>query len=409
MPEIPRIISVDDHVIEPPNVWQDRLPERLRGVGPRIERRKIKNMSYVGGHFSYEAASADEEGTWCDWWLIEDLQYPLTRLSAAAGYPRDEITVSPITMDDMRPGCWKQKERLEDMDANHVEASICFPNVLPRFCGQTFLERDDKELALLCVQAYNDWMIDEWCAGDGQRRLIPLTIVPLWDAQLAAAEVRRCADKGSHAVAFSENPFHLGLPSVHDKDRFWDPFFGACEETESVLNMHIGSSSKMPSTSPDSPFIVSSTLTFQNAMGSMIDYIFAGTFDRFPNLVIAYSEGQVGWMPYVLERADKLWSERIHDETFGSTLSRPPSSYVPGHIYGCMFDDEVGLKNRDIIGMDQITFEVDFPHADSTFPHSKDVATTICDKAGLTEAERYKLMRGNAINAYGLERFGITE
>ena len=402
--DLPKIISVDDHVVEPPDLWTSRLPQKYADRWPRVERDRAKfHMS--GGSFSFEKGAPD--GEWGDWWLYDDLVYPFPRLSAAVGFA--DLDNSPVTFDEIRPGCWKQKERLEDMDANHVEASICFPNVLPRFCGQTFLERDDKELALLCVQAYNDWMIDEWCAGDGQRRLIPLTIVPLWDAQLAAAEVRRCADKGSHAVAFSENPFHLGLPSVHDKDRFWDPFFGACEETESVLNMHIGSSSKMPSTSPDSPFIVSSTLTFQNAMGSMIDYIFAGTFDRFPNLVIAYSEGQVGWMPYVLERADKLWSERIHDETFGSTLSRPPSSYVPGHIYGCMFDDEVGLKNRDIIGMDQITFEVDFPHADSTFPHSKDVATTICDKAGLTEAERYKLMRGNAITAYGLERFGITE
>jgi predicted TIM-barrel fold metal-dependent hydrolase len=402
--ELPKIISVDDHVVEPPDLWTSRLPQKYADRWPRVERDRA-SFHMSGGKFSFEKGAAD--GEWGDWWLYDDLVYPFPRLSAAVGFA--DLDNSPVTFDEIRPGCWKQKERLEDMDANHVEASICFPNVLPRFCGQTFLERDDKELALLCVRAYNDWMIDEWCAGDGRGRLIPLTIIPLWDAQLAADEVRRCADKGSHAVAFSENPFHLGLPSVHDKDRFWDPFFGACEETETVLNMHIGSSSKMPSTSPDSPFIVSSTLTFQNAMGSMIDYIFAGTFDRFPNLVIAYSEGQVGWMPYVLERADKLWSERIHDETFGSTLSRPPSSYVPGHVYGCMFDDEVGLKNRDVIGMDQITFEVDFPHADSTFPHSKDVATTICDKAGLNETERYKLMRGNAITAYGLQRFGITE
>ncbi|MFM7224639.1 MAG: amidohydrolase, partial [Actinomycetota bacterium] len=117
-PVIPPIISVDDHVIEPPNVWQDRLPERLREVGPRIERRKVKNMQFVGGVFSYEEAGVNEDGTWCDWWLVEDLQSPLTRLSAAAGYPREEVTVSPITMDDMRKGCWDQKARLADMDVN---------------------------------------------------------------------------------------------------------------------------------------------------------------------------------------------------------------------------------------------------------------------------------------------------
>ncbi len=125
-------------------------------------------------------------------------------------------------------------------------------------------------------------MIEEWCGGDGKDKLIPLTIVPLWDPQLAAAEIRRCADTGSHAVAFSENPVPLGLPSVHDKDGFWEPFFQACEETDTVVNMHIGSSSKMPSTSPDAPFIVSSILTFQNAMGSMVDYLMSGLFDRYP-------------------------------------------------------------------------------------------------------------------------------
>jgi hypothetical protein len=164
----------------------------------------------------------------------------------------------------------------------------------------------------------------------------------------------------------------------------------------------------MPTTSPDAPFIVSSTLTFSNAMGSMIDFIFSGTLERFKTLKLAYSEGQVGWMPYVMERADKLAAERIADDTFGTTLPHPPSSYVD-RIYGCVFDDEVGLANRDRIGMDQITFEVDYPHADSTFPHTLEVATKICTNAGLSDEETYKFLRGNAITCYGLERVGITE
>ncbi len=190
-------------------------PAAYKEVGPRLDRRKVKNMKFVGGVFSYEDAGRDEDGTWCDWWLIEDLQYPLTRLSAAAGYPRDEITVSPITMDDMRKGCWDQKARLEDMDVNHVDASLAFPS-FPRFCGQTFLERKDKTLGDLCVKAYNDWMVDEWCAGTNGR-LIPLIIVQLWDAQLAADEIRRNAARGCHAVSFSEIPPFLGFPSIHDK------------------------------------------------------------------------------------------------------------------------------------------------------------------------------------------------
>ena len=221
------------------------------------------------------------------------------RLSAAAGYPRDEITVTPITMDDMRKGCWDQKARLEDMDVNHVEASLAFPS-FPRFCGQTFLERKDKELADLCVKAYNDWMVDEWCAGTNGR-LIPLIIVQLWDAQLAAARsgAMQLWLPCSHVL---EIPPFLGFPSIHDKDGYWDPFLAACEETDTVINMHIGSSSKMPSTSADAPAAVGSTLTYMNAAMSLTDWLMSGVFEAVPRLTIAASEGQIGWIPYVLGR-----------------------------------------------------------------------------------------------------------
>ena len=402
MTKIPRIISVDDHVVEPPDLWTSRLPSKYADRCPRVERDSAV-FNFEGGVFSYEKGV--KNGSPCDWWLYDDLIYPFPKLSAAVGF--ENLDVEPVTFDEIRPGSWKQTDRLADMDANHVDVSICFPNVLPRFCGQTFLEREDKDLALLCVKAYNDWMIDEWCEGEGKGRLIPLTLIPLWDPVAAAEEVHRCANKGSFAVAFSENPYHLGLPSVHDKNHFWAPFFTACQETETVICMHIGSSSKMPSTSPDAPFSVSSTITFANAMGSMCDYILSGIFVRFPKLRIAYAEGQVGWMPYVVERMDKIWEER-GDASFGIDLPNPPSSYIPNHIWGCIFDDEIGLKNRDIIGMNKICFEVDFPHADTTFPNTLKVATKICEEAGLSEDEIYRLMRGNAIDCFGLERFGIT-
>jgi predicted TIM-barrel fold metal-dependent hydrolase len=400
--DLPRIISVDDHVVEPPDLWTSRLPARDRDRGPRVVRERA-TFGFVGGVFSFERGAPD--GDWCDIWVYDDLVYPFPKLSAAVGFA--DLDNTPVTFDEIRPGCWQQEARLADMDANWTDASLCFPNVLPRFAGQAFLERPDKDLALACVRAYNDWMIDEWCAGAGAGRLIPLTIVPLWDAHLAAAEVRRCAARGSHAVAFTENPQPLGLPSIHDRDRFWDPFFAACAETDTVVNMHIGSSSKMPATSPDAPFIVSSTLTFSNAMGSFCDYIFSGTLQRFPDLRIAYSEGQVGWAPYVIERADKLWAER-GATGFGSALPDPPSSYVADRVFFCLFDDEVGLANRDRVGMRQLTFEVDYPHADSTFPHSRETALRICDAAGLDDEERYLLLRGNAIRAYRLDRYGIT-
>ncbi|MCU1400101.1 MAG: amidohydrolase 2, partial [Acidimicrobiales bacterium] len=219
MRELPKIISVDDHVIEPATVWSDRLPAKYRDIGPRIERRPVKEMTFIGGKFTAIPGEINDPGEPVDWWFYEDLRRPLTRLDTAVGFGRDEITMTGITYDTMRQGSYLLKERLEDMDVNGLEASLCFPT-FPRFCGQTFTEAADHDLGLLCVQAYNDWMVDEWCGLSGGR-LIPLIIVPLWDAKLAAAEVRRNAEKGVHAVCFSEIPTNLGLPSIHSGE--WDP------------------------------------------------------------------------------------------------------------------------------------------------------------------------------------------
>jgi predicted TIM-barrel fold metal-dependent hydrolase len=395
--DFPKVISVDDHVIEPAHVWQDRLPERFKEVGPRVVRTKVAEMNFVGGKFSYRAAEPGEDGTDCDWWFYEDLRWPQTRLSAAAGYPRDEVTVSPISYETMRPGCFDPKARLEDMDVNWVEASLSFPT-FPRFCGQTFLEAKDRELADLCVKAYNDWMFDEWCAGSGGR-LLPLPIIQLWDAELAGAEVRRNAERGGRAVCFTEIPPFLGLPSVHTE--YWDPFFRACAETGTVVCMHIGSSSKMPSTSADAPAAVGSTLTYMNAAMSLTDYLMSGVWERIPDLTLAYSEGQIGWIPYVLERADAVWRENRGWGGVADKVKRPPSEYFHEHVYGCFFDDAHGLQSLDTIGVDNVTFETDYPHSDSTWPHTRKVAMEIMQD--LDDDTIVKIVRGNAIRMLGLD------
>ena len=340
MPEpLPMIISVDDHVVEPPNVWQDRLPSKYAEVGPRIVRAPMPEVEYRGGSLKVKPGS---EGVPVDWWYYEDLKRPLLRVDSAVGVPRDEVTMKGVTYEDMRPGSYEVKPRLDDMDANHIEAALCFPT-FPRFCGQTFTEAKDNELGLLCVQAYNDWMVEEWC-GDSGGRLIPLCLIPLWDAELAAAEVRRNADRGVRAVCFSEIPPFLGLPSVHDPDHYWDPFFRACSETQTIVNMHIGSSSKMPSTSADAPPAVGSTLTHTNATFSLVDFLFSGVFVRLPELKVAYSEGQIGWIPYILERADRVWEDNRGWGGVADIVPEKPSSYFKDHVWGCFFDDAHGLS-----------------------------------------------------------------
>jgi predicted TIM-barrel fold metal-dependent hydrolase len=389
----PKIISVDDHVIEHGRVWLDRLPAKYHDIGPRTIQER-GTMQFVGGVFSYEPS---DDGELCDWWLYEDKRVPQTRLSAAAGFDRDEVKVTGITYEEMRRGCWDPKARVEDMDANWTDAQMCFPS-FPRFCGQVFMEAQDKVLSDLCVKAYNDWMVEEWC-GDSGGRLIPLTITHLWDADLAAAEVHRNAARGVRAVCFSEIPPYLGLPSIHGD--YWEPFFRACAETGTTINMHIGSSSKMPSTSTDAPAAVGSTLTFGNAMSSMTDWLFSGWLAKLPDLKIVYSEGQIGWIPYILERADKVWEDNRAWGGFGDKVPEPPSTYYYRQVYGCFFDDEYGLENIEKCGIDNICFETDYPHSDSTWPKSREVGKKLM--GNLPDDVIYKLVRGNAIELLQLD------
>jgi predicted TIM-barrel fold metal-dependent hydrolase len=393
---IPPIISVDDHVIEPHHVWATYSAQRYRDRVPRVERHRVGSLQFVGGQkgFDFELDPPDGSGEVADVWLYEGRGFPHKRPTAAAGLPRDEITLRSITYDEMRPGCYDPSARLRDMDRGHVERSLCFPT-FPRFCGQQFLEADDREVALECVRAYNRWMLQEWC-GDSGGRLIPLIIVPLWDPDLAAAEVHTAARQGGHAVCFSEIPPRLGLPSIHSDA--WEPFFAACAETDTVICMHIGSSSSVPVTSADAPPQVTTVLTFENSGAALADWLFSGQLVKHPTLKIAFSEGQVGWVPYVLERADDVWEQ--HRGWQGSRLPEPPSTYYYRQMYTCFFNDRVGMRLLDVVGEDNVTFEVDYPHTDSTWPDSRKVAEDCL--RGLTEEQVWKAVRGNAIRMLSL-------
>jgi predicted TIM-barrel fold metal-dependent hydrolase len=409
--EIPKIVSVDDHVIEPPEVWSERLADRYRQAGPRIERHKVADIAMTGGG-EYSLSLDDDDGMWGDVWFYEDR--PLYVHKRNTIIPKSAIAddgdglsldmagmdLSPITYEDMIPGCYDPAARIKDMERNWVDGSLCFPT-FPRFCGQTFYEGNDKELGLLCVKAYNDWTVDTWTAApDGARRpLIPLCLVPLWDVELAAHEIRRNAARGVRGVAFSEIPPHLGLPSIHSG--YWDPFFRACEETRTVINMHIGSSSKMPATSKDAGPGVTGSLSWMNSMASLMDFLFSGVFIRFPGLKIAYSEGGIGWIPYALEKADDFWRQHNNWTKVKNRVPEPPSTYYVSHVYGCTVRDPFGMENLQRIGITNVTFETDYPHTDTTWPDTKAYAEQ--ELKALPEHVQYRILRGNAIEMLGLD------
>jgi predicted TIM-barrel fold metal-dependent hydrolase len=393
----PGIISVDDHLVEPPHLWASRLPAKYQNIGPRVKREKVKvlehNFTDTQSHHTQES----DDGIWVDTWYYEDLREPQGLISAAAGFEKRALENRPITFDQMRPGCFEPQARLSDMDIAGIEASLCFPNITPvRFCGQGFLEAKDKELAELCVHAYNDFMVDEWCAGSNDR-LIPCGIIPLWDVEKAAAEVRRNAVRGMHAVTFSEAPAQLGLPSMHTG--YWDPFFAACAETSTRLMLHIGSSSKINMPSADAPFGVGNIMQTANAIGTVVDWLYSGIFVRFPELKIVLAECQIGWLPFFLQRIDEVWDQLGYADV-RDRVPEPPTTYYRSNVYVTFFDDRFGLHQLDILGFDNVLAETDYPHADSTWPHSQKLMQE--QTAHLEPHVTTKIVRDNARKLFDL-------
>ncbi len=392
---LPWVISADDHVVEPPDLWDRWLPAKHRARGPWVEPGPTTEVATAGGSAYVRGA----DGPIADWWVFEDVVRGTPLVMACAGYPQEEYSMMPMRFADMRPGCYDPTARLADMDEGHIERSLNFPNY-PRFAGQLFSEAKDKDLALACVEAWNNWMIEEWC-GDSGGRLIPLGIVPLWDPGLAAAEIHRNAARGQKAITFTELPANLGLPSIHDKNRHWDPLFQACDETGTVICMHIGSGSVLQRTSPDSPAGVTTALTSLNAYMAMADWLLSGTLLRFPHLKIAFSESQVGWMPFLLDRLDRVFTNSGSWSDLDPVLTELPSSQVPGRVFGCFFDDMVGIDARHQIGIEQLVFETDYPHQDSTWPDTPKLVAEIAERVPPEELEM--LVRSNAITMLDLE------
>jgi predicted TIM-barrel fold metal-dependent hydrolase len=134
---------------------------------------------------------------------------------------------------------------------------------------------------------------------------------------------------------------------------------------------------------------------------SLTDYLMSGILERFPTLKLAYSEGQIGWIPYVLERADKVWEDNRGWGGVADKVKRPPSEYYYESVFGCFFDDPHGLRSLESVGVDNITFETDYPHSDSTWPDTKEVAERLV--AGLDDETIYKIIRGNGIRMLHLD------
>jgi hypothetical protein len=373
-----KLISVDDHLIEHPRVWADRLPQKYLEAGPRI----VDEPSRTGGPPIQV-------------WHYAGKRFPQIGLNAVVGKRPEDFGVDPVRYADMIPGCYDPQARLTDMDLDGVHAAANFPS-FPRFAGALFtVESTDFDLALRCVRAYNDFVIDEWCAT-APDRFIPLIILPLWDVDECVAEIHRCAGKGAKGITFPENTVPLGLPSVYTDH--WEKVFSAAEETGMPLCMHFGSSGQPPATAPEAPYIVTISLYATNSMSATTHLLFSPVFHHHPKLKVALSEGGVGWIPYLLERIDRAWERHRWYQNVAKDVR--PSDLFRKHFYGCFIDDVAGLKWRHDIGIGNITWECDYPHSDSYWPHSRKYAEEVF--ADVPDDEVRQIVELNARDLFNL-------
>jgi predicted TIM-barrel fold metal-dependent hydrolase len=375
------LVSIDDHVIEPPDMYKNHVPTKWLDEAPKVVR--------------------NEQGI--DEWVFQG-QRTSTRfgLAATVGWPREEWGLDPGSFSELRPGCFDVHQRVLDMNANGVLGSLNFPT-MAGFNARTFSESRDKEIAHVMLQAYNDWHIDEWC-GAYPGRFIPQGIIPIWDVDAAANEVHRIAKKGCRSISFLETPHVQGLPSF--LSGYWDPMLEAISEENMVLSLHIGAGFDVIKRPQEAPIDHLMVLACQISAITAQDLLFGPTLRRFPDLRVALSEGGIGWIPFYFDRIDRHFENQawLHGD-FGGKL---PSEVFRDHILACYITDPSGLRLRDRIGMDIIAWECDYPHTDTTWPTSPEFAWNELQEAGCGDEEIGKITWENACRFYDWDPFEHT-
>ncbi len=357
------VISCDDHVVEPPDTFEGRIPKKFGDRGPRVVTK--------------------DDGS--EVWIVDGLELPNVGFNAVVGRPVDEFSFDPTRFDEMRRGSWDVKARVSDMDLNGIYSSLCFPSFVPGFAGQRlYTITKDSDLSVAMTRAWNSWMLESWCGG-APGRFIPMQL-PIWRSpEEAAAEVRKNAALGFRAISFSEAPHLLGYPSLHSG--YWDPLLKACEETETVVCLHVGSSSTSPSTAPDAPSDAVGALFFAYAMFAAVDWLFSKVPVRFPNIKICLSEGGIGWVAGLIDRFEHMNSYSAMYGTWAG-VGMTPAEVFKRNFWFCAIEDPSSFPQYDVIGVDNIMVESDYPHADTTWPgtqqmlanHFKDFPESVVEK-----------------------------
>jgi len=338
------VISVDDHLVEPPDMFEGRLPTRLQSAAPKIIETKQ-------GH---------------QVWRFDGGTYSQVGMNAVAGRRPETVKVEPFRFDQMRRGCWDIDARIRDMDINGVWASLNFPSMITGFCGRVFSQCSDPDLGLAVTRAWNDWMFEEWYSPHPER-IIPMGITFLTDPEKGAEEIVRNAARGFTSVTLPERPHRIGLPSIFTD--YWEPVIRACADTGTVISLHVGSSGMADFPEGCPAMQLGATLFGQLSLTACTEWLWSSWAVKYPELKIAMSEGGIGWVAMLIDRLDNI----IDRSGYGLGWDIRPADVLRRNFWFCTIDDPSTIDTRHAIGVENVMVEVDYPHGDGTWPDTQAV------------------------------------
>jgi predicted TIM-barrel fold metal-dependent hydrolase len=372
-----QVVSSDSHVMEPADLWTQRLDRKFQDQAPKV----VKNEGRPG--YSFVAPGA--------------MPFPVAA-AFAIGKSGDELKEHLSKgYEAARPSGWDPAERLKDQDIDGVAAEVLYTSL-----GMPLFSVPDPELQRACFKVYNDWLAD--FAAYDPRRLYPIALISLDDVADGVREMERCVKRGHRGVQICG----VALPERPYFSPEYDPFWTAAQETQIPISLHLGTGRRSPRgggnremrlTGRD--FMINTSLgPVHEIQRSLCSLIFGGVLERFPRLRIVSAENDSGWFPHMLYRIDHFYQKfgTMSDEM---ALSMKPSDYVRRNVWVTFQDDMVGPMTWKMFGEDNYMWASDFPHSDSTWPHSLEVIARSFE--GVPESVKRKIVYHNAAKLYRMD------
>ena len=362
------IISADSHITEPPGTYVDRIDRKYKDTAPHMVRDEQKG----------------------DLFVIDGLNQPIPMgLVAAAGKKAEELRMFGAKFEDLHRGGWDPQARLADQDRDGIAAEVIYPTV-----GMLLCNHPDMDYKKACFDAYNLW-IAEYCSAH-PTRLIGLGQTAIRSVEEGIEDLRRIKALGLLGVMMPGNP---GVSDYDDP--IYAPFFEAAIDLQMPLSFHIlTSKGDVVGTPPRGPKMNGFMSIIRGCQDIMGTFILGAVFERHPKLKIVCVEADAGWVPHYMYRMDHAFDRHRYWLTAGA-LSKMPSEYFREHIYVTFQDDWVAFKMKDLCNIRRLMWANDFPHSDSTWPHSQ--ALLKKHASHLSEEEKNFILHDNVAELYNLQ------